>query len=655
MKNTVFISYSSSNKDAANKVCEFLEINGISCWIAPRNIKPGKEYGEEIINGIENSNVFVLIYTQEAVKSPHVLREVERAVSKSLSIFSYMKENVPPSKSLEYFLYATQWIDACETDRYEDLLQSIKNLFADNFKSNSYDKYMEKIALKREKAFYNQYAQDKPEDKEQGGPKESNSDEIPGNNTELDNTKLSNGKLNNTELNNTELNNTKSNNTKLNNTKSNNKKTQGNPTINMENKDIINNSPSSSKNNRNNIIKSSKFGVIIGILTLVGLFVLIGISILENRKSNNKNNVNNVTENFQTEPSNKEKPNMAETDMEGSNIEEADMKGSGDNISENNPSSQNANSNNEPLDYNKININNIKVGNFIVFGKYEPQTNVNSSNSSGSLDEELTNQLNESSYTKDNANKVNSTKDTNNVFDKSNNIVDKTSIEWVVLDIDKNEKTLLLASKCILDFKPFDVAESGNFMRLSSGKMIMSNETRNSELSLEESIQVKGNNDYQTSNIKTWLNSDDDSRKVKYDGVPPINEGTDDNANGYDKQPGFLHGFSNEEKQALVDTENGKVFLFSKEEVEKYFDEQDIVPYTGPTQSAYLSNKSTYYYSDMYENQQEAMWVLRTPVEQTSSYLYAVGYGKYGGEEFIERYAAGSGLGIRPGIKIKLK
>lgn len=44
----VFISYSSVNKDAANAICHVLEENGVRCWIAPRDILQGFDYGDVI-------------------------------------------------------------------------------------------------------------------------------------------------------------------------------------------------------------------------------------------------------------------------------------------------------------------------------------------------------------------------------------------------------------------------------------------------------------------------------------------------------------------------------------------------------------------------------------------------------------------------------
>jgi hypothetical protein len=47
MTHDVFISYSSLDKAVADAACAALEAYGIRCWIAPRDIVPGKEWGEK--------------------------------------------------------------------------------------------------------------------------------------------------------------------------------------------------------------------------------------------------------------------------------------------------------------------------------------------------------------------------------------------------------------------------------------------------------------------------------------------------------------------------------------------------------------------------------------------------------------------------------
>lgn len=108
----VFISYSSEDRQRANKICSYLEACGKSCWIAPRDIPVGAEYGEEIIKGIEGSDIVVLVFSAAANNSQHVLREIERAVNKKIPIISFMLEKCELSKSMEYFLCPNQWLDA---------------------------------------------------------------------------------------------------------------------------------------------------------------------------------------------------------------------------------------------------------------------------------------------------------------------------------------------------------------------------------------------------------------------------------------------------------------------------------------------------------------------------------------------------------------
>jgi DNA-directed RNA polymerase subunit RPC12/RpoP len=108
----VFISYSSKDKQVADAVCAALEAKRWRCWIAPRDIVAGSDWGGAIIAAIEQSRVMVLVYSSRANQSQQVIREVERAVSKGLPIIPFRLEAVPLSKSMEYFLSASHWLDA---------------------------------------------------------------------------------------------------------------------------------------------------------------------------------------------------------------------------------------------------------------------------------------------------------------------------------------------------------------------------------------------------------------------------------------------------------------------------------------------------------------------------------------------------------------
>ncbi len=107
-----FISYSSLDKAQADATCAALEASGIRCWIAPRDIVPGAEWGEAIILGINQCRLMILIFSANANESPQIRREVERAVSKGIPIIPLRIQDITPTHSLEYFIGTVHWLDA---------------------------------------------------------------------------------------------------------------------------------------------------------------------------------------------------------------------------------------------------------------------------------------------------------------------------------------------------------------------------------------------------------------------------------------------------------------------------------------------------------------------------------------------------------------
>jgi formylglycine-generating enzyme required for sulfatase activity len=126
----VFISYASPDKPVADAACATLESNGIRCWISPRDILPGIDRGESIIEAINHSRILILIFSNHANYSYEVKREVERAVHKGLAIIPFRIEDVPMSKSLEYFISVPHWLDALTPPLHKHLLRLVDNVNA---------------------------------------------------------------------------------------------------------------------------------------------------------------------------------------------------------------------------------------------------------------------------------------------------------------------------------------------------------------------------------------------------------------------------------------------------------------------------------------------------------------------------------------------
>jgi hypothetical protein len=128
---SAFISYASANREKAEEICASLEKRGLVCWIAPRDIRAGREYGDEIILGLERSAAVVLVLSEAANTSVFVLREVERAVSKEINVVPVRIEEVNPSPGLELFISGTHWMDVWKGDWDDHMDRLVRDLSDD--------------------------------------------------------------------------------------------------------------------------------------------------------------------------------------------------------------------------------------------------------------------------------------------------------------------------------------------------------------------------------------------------------------------------------------------------------------------------------------------------------------------------------------------
>jgi len=112
IEHEVFISYSSKDKVISNALCSRLERNDIRCWIAPRDVQPGFEYSQEIVDAVSNSQIVVLVFSSDSNSSSQVKREIERAVSKEKIIIPFRVDETTPTGSMEHLLAGIHWLDA---------------------------------------------------------------------------------------------------------------------------------------------------------------------------------------------------------------------------------------------------------------------------------------------------------------------------------------------------------------------------------------------------------------------------------------------------------------------------------------------------------------------------------------------------------------
>ena len=66
----VFISYASHDAPIAEAMCAALEQGGVTCWLAPRDVRPGDFYADSIVQAINGCALLVLVLSQSAIDSP---------------------------------------------------------------------------------------------------------------------------------------------------------------------------------------------------------------------------------------------------------------------------------------------------------------------------------------------------------------------------------------------------------------------------------------------------------------------------------------------------------------------------------------------------------------------------------------------------------
>lgn len=111
-----FISHASADAQPAQRLCAQLEAGGLRCWIAPRNIAAGSHYAEVIDDALRGSRAIVLLLTEAAMDSPHVLRELERAVNHGALVLPLRLAALQPRQAFAYLLSGCQWTDALPGD-----------------------------------------------------------------------------------------------------------------------------------------------------------------------------------------------------------------------------------------------------------------------------------------------------------------------------------------------------------------------------------------------------------------------------------------------------------------------------------------------------------------------------------------------------------
>ena len=111
MSNDVFISYSRRDEDFIKQLYQKLIDSGISTWYDRKNIEVGNQWAADIVLGIKECKIFVLVVSPDSTASVNVRKEVDLAMRYQKQIVPLIWRPTDIPVAMEYQLAGIQWIE----------------------------------------------------------------------------------------------------------------------------------------------------------------------------------------------------------------------------------------------------------------------------------------------------------------------------------------------------------------------------------------------------------------------------------------------------------------------------------------------------------------------------------------------------------------
>lgn len=139
---TVFISYSSLDSQAVDRVIRLLEQMQISYWKAPEMIPAGSSYAREIPQAIRDCTIFLLIVSQASQDSVWVEKEIDTAIHYRRTILPLKIDDEPMNDMFYFYLNNVQAISYHNNAAaaFQALEKRLKYLLADKKETDAVQK-----------------------------------------------------------------------------------------------------------------------------------------------------------------------------------------------------------------------------------------------------------------------------------------------------------------------------------------------------------------------------------------------------------------------------------------------------------------------------------------------------------------------------------
>ena len=132
----IFISHSNEDNQIADTVYEYLESRGYKCWMDAHNITPGMPYAKEIMRGFNDSSAVVVVISKNTMDANGVKNEIDNVYKRNKIIIPFRVDDTPLSEELNFYLSATQWINAFPDyeNHFDELDRALKQLLGNDKK-----------------------------------------------------------------------------------------------------------------------------------------------------------------------------------------------------------------------------------------------------------------------------------------------------------------------------------------------------------------------------------------------------------------------------------------------------------------------------------------------------------------------------------------
>src|SRR5437868_6238470 len=129
MAGEIFISYRRADAAWARLLYDRLRAEGVEAWYDAL-VGPGQDWRIATAKALEASQIFVLLFSENAAQSSDIAKELAAAVLEKKLIVPVRLQNIAPKGAFLYELASRNWINAYEDTetKLADLAKSLAHL-----------------------------------------------------------------------------------------------------------------------------------------------------------------------------------------------------------------------------------------------------------------------------------------------------------------------------------------------------------------------------------------------------------------------------------------------------------------------------------------------------------------------------------------------